>query len=73
MPHAGYTDSVMNDGPRFHLNISGKSSPNLSLMSSINLVPMGHPSRSDGSKPLSRDGSPLIYILFLLLISLSSS
>ena len=25
MPHVGYADSVMNDGPRFHSNISGKS------------------------------------------------
>ena len=31
MPHAGYADSVMNDGPRFHLDISDKSSPNPSL------------------------------------------
>ena len=31
MPHAGYADSVMNDGPRFHTNISDKSSPNPSL------------------------------------------
>ena len=27
MPHAGYTDSVMNDGPRFHLDISNKELP----------------------------------------------
>ena len=31
MPYAGYADSVMNDGPEFHTNISGKSSPNPSL------------------------------------------
>ena len=31
MPHAGYAEPVMNDGPRFHSNISGKSSPNPSL------------------------------------------
>ena len=26
MPHAGYADSVMNDGPGFHSDITGKSS-----------------------------------------------
>ena len=31
MPHAGYADSIMNNGPRFHSNISGKSSPDPSL------------------------------------------
>ena len=31
MPHAGYTDSVTNDGPGFHTDISDRSSPNLSL------------------------------------------
>ena len=34
MPHAGYSDSVTNDGPGFHSNISGKSSPNPSLVPS---------------------------------------
>ena len=28
MPHAGYADSDMNDGPRFYLDIARKSSPN---------------------------------------------
>ena len=32
MPHAGYADSVTNDGPRVHSNISGKSSSNPSLV-----------------------------------------
>ena len=31
IPHAGYADSVMNDGPRFHSDISDRSSPNPSL------------------------------------------
>ena len=31
MPHAGYADSVMNDGPRFHSDISDRSSLNPSL------------------------------------------
>ena len=31
MPHAGYANSIMNDGPGFHLDISDKSSLNLSL------------------------------------------
>ena len=34
MPHVGYADPVMNYGPRFCLNISGKNSPNLSLVPS---------------------------------------
>ena len=33
-PHAGYADSVMNDGPGFHPDISDKSSPNPSLQPS---------------------------------------
>ena len=33
-PHGGYADSVMNDGPGFHTNISGKSFLNRSLESS---------------------------------------
>ena len=28
MPHAGYADSIMNDGPGFHSDIAGKSSSN---------------------------------------------
>jgi len=31
MPHAGYADSIMNDDLGFYLDISSKSSPNLSL------------------------------------------
>ena len=31
MPHAGYANSIMNDGPEPHMDISGKSSPNPSL------------------------------------------
>ena len=31
IPHAGYANSVMNDEPRPHMDISGKSSPNPSL------------------------------------------
>ena len=31
MPHASYADSVMNNGPGSHSNISGKSSLNPSL------------------------------------------
>ena len=31
MPHVGYADSVTNDGPGFHSDISGKSSLNPSL------------------------------------------
>ena len=31
MPHVGDANSVMNDGPVFHSNISSKSSPNPSL------------------------------------------
>ena len=31
MPHVGYADSVTNDGPGFHSDISDRSSPNLSL------------------------------------------
>ena len=31
MPHAGYADSITNDGPGFHLDISDKSSSNPSL------------------------------------------
>ena len=34
MPLAGYSNSITNDGPRFYLNIFGKSSPNPSLMPS---------------------------------------
>ena len=34
MPHVGYSDSIMNDGPGFYSNISGKSSLNPSLMPS---------------------------------------
>ena len=39
MPHVGYADSVMNDGPRFHSNISSKSSLNPSLYSSFLIHP----------------------------------
>ena len=61
MPHVGYTDSITNDEPGFHSNISGKSFPNLSLKPSrkglegptsgisIEERPTGHPSRSNGS------------------------
>ena len=28
MPHAGYADFITNDGPGFHSDITGKSSPN---------------------------------------------
>ena len=31
MPHVGYADSIMNDGPEFYMDISSKSSPNPSL------------------------------------------
>ena len=31
MPHAGYVDPIMNDGPRFHPDESGKCSMNPSL------------------------------------------
>ena len=31
MLHVGHASSVTNDGPRFHSNISNKSSPNPSL------------------------------------------
>ena len=34
MPHAGYADSITNDGPGFHSNISGRSFPNPSLVPS---------------------------------------
>ena len=34
MPHAGYANSIMNDGSRPRTDISGKSSPNLSFMPS---------------------------------------
>ena len=34
MPHGGYADPVMNDGPGFYLNISSKNSLDLSLMPS---------------------------------------
>ena len=31
MPYAGYADSVMNDEPEFHSDISDRSSPSASL------------------------------------------
>ena len=37
MPHVGYAYSITNGGPRFHSNISSKSSPNPSLEPSRSL------------------------------------
>ena len=61
MPNAGYADPVTNDGPKFCLNISDKTSLKPHLCHQGKSCASVSPKSIERFGPLLRDGSPLLY------------